>query len=139
VPATSTDFYPTLLDAAGLPLRPDQHVDGTSLVPVLRGDSALDREALFWHYPHYSNQGGFPGGAVRMGEWKLIEDYEDGQVRLFHLGWDLGERNNVAGRYPERVRRMRDRLHGWYEEVGARFLRPTDGGPEPWRPGRSGP
>ena len=134
VPATSTDFYPTLLDAAGLPPRPTQHVDGTSLVPVLRGDSALDREALFWHYPHYSNQGGFPGGAVRVGEWKLIEDYEDGQVRLFHLGRDLGERNNVAGRYPGRVEQMRSRLHQWYETVGARFLRPRDGGPAPWRP-----
>ena len=134
VPVISTDFYPTLLDAAGLPLRPDQHVDGTSLVPVLRGRPTLERDALFWHYPHYSNQGGFPGGAVRMGEWKLIEDYEDGQVRLFHLGRDLGERNNVAGRYPGRVEQMRARLHEWYEEVGARFLRPVADGPAPWRP-----
>ena len=134
VPVVSTDLYPTLLAAAGLSLRPDQHVDGTSLVPVLRGRPTLDRNALFWHYPHYSNQGGFPGGAVRMGDWKLIEDYEDGQVRLFHLGRDLGERNNVAGRYPGRVEQMRSRLHQWYEEVGARFLRPVDQGPEPWRP-----
>jgi len=134
VPVISTDFYPTLLEMAGLPLRPEQHADGTSLVPVLRGDSSLGREALFWHYPHYSNQGGFPGGAVRMGPWKLIEDYEDGKVRLFNLERDLGERNNVAGQYPERIRRMRDRLHGWYDEVDARFLRAKDEGGSPWRP-----
>ena len=132
--ATSTDFYPTLLEMAGLPLRPDQHVDGTSLVPVLRGGETLDREALFWHYPHYSNQGGFPGGAIRMGRWKLIEDYEDGKVRLFDLETDLGERNNVAGTYPDRVDRMRDRLHAWYDEVDARFLRPREEGDSPWRP-----
>ncbi|PQJ36583.1 sulfatase [Salinibacter sp. 10B] len=134
VPVMSTDFYPTLLDAAGLPLRPDQHMDGVSLVPVLKGRPTLDRDALFWHYPHYSNQGGFPGGAVRMGEWKLIEDYEDGKVRLFNLEADLGERNNVAGQYPGRVEQMRQRLHAWYEEVGAHFLRAREHGPEPWRP-----
>jgi arylsulfatase A-like enzyme len=134
VPVISTDFYPTLLDAVGLPLRPEQHVDGTSLAAVLKGRPTLNREALFWHYPHYSNQGGFPGGAIRMGDWKLIEDYEDGKVRLFHLEKDLGERNNVAGQYPGRVELMRTRLHEWYDEVDARFLRAREEGPEPWRP-----
>ncbi len=134
VPVISTDFYPTLLDAAGLPLRPNQHVDGTSLVPVLRGQSGLRRPALFWHYPHYSNQGGFPGGAIRMGRWKLIEDYEAGRVRLFDLAVDRGERNNVARQHPARVDRMRSRLHKWYEAVDARFLQQKAGGPEPWRP-----
>lgn len=137
VPVTSMDFYPTLLDIADLPMRPNHHVDGTSLVPVLRGNSSLDREALFWHYPHYSNQGGFPGAAVRMGEWKLIEDYLQGEVRLFNLRNDRGERNNVAGQYPDRVDKMRARLHEWYQEVDARFLRAKEGGPEPWRPGDS--
>lgn len=135
VPTTTMDFYPTLLDIANLPTHPEQHVDGTSLVPVLQGDSSLEREALFWHYPHYSNQGGFPGGAIRMGEWKLIEDYEEGHVRLFDLAADRGERNNVAGRYPDRVERMQGRLHDWYQEVDARFLRGTDDHPNPWRPG----
>jgi arylsulfatase A-like enzyme len=135
VPVISTDFYPTLLAMTGTPPRPDQHVDGTSLVPVLKGDSSLQREALFWHYPHYANQGGFPGGAIRMGDWKLIEDYEEGRVRLFNLETDLGERNNVAGQHPNRVRRMRDRLHGWYDDVDARFLRAKEDGPTPWRPG----
>ena len=71
-PVTSTDFYPTLLELAGLPLRPQQQVDGMSLVPLLKGDS-LARGPLFWHYPHYGNQGGAPGGVVRDGDWKLID------------------------------------------------------------------
>ena len=134
VPAISTDFYPTLLEVAGLPQRPDQHRDGVSLAPVLEGATSLDREALFWHYPHYSNQGGFPGGAVRMGPWKLIENYEDGSVQLFNLEEDLSEQQDLAAEHPERVERMRERLHAWYQEVDARFLRPLDGGPTPWRP-----
>ena len=134
VPVISTDFYPTLLEIAGLPARPEQHLDGVSLVPVLRGASELGREALFWHYPHYSNQGGFPGGAVRMGPWKLTENYEDGSVQLFNVEEDPGEKEELSGQMPERVERMRERLHAWYEEVGARFLRPKANGPQPWRP-----
>lgn len=134
VPATSMDFFPTLLEIAGLPLRPDQHRDGVSLMPALEGNASLDREALFWHYPHYSNQGGFPGGAIRMGVWKLVEDYEDGAVQLFNLDEDLGERTDRAAQHPERVEAMRERLHAWYENVDARFLRPMDDGPAPWHP-----
>ncbi len=136
VPVISTDFYPTLLDIAGLEMRPEQHVDGSSLVPILEGQSSIGREALHWHYPHYSNQGGFPGGAVRMGPWKLVEDYRDGSVQLFNLEADLGERNDVAAQHPDRVTRMRTELHDWYNEVDARFLRAKDEGPEPWRPGQ---
>jgi arylsulfatase A-like enzyme len=134
--ASITDLYPTLLDVAGLEMRPDQHVDGTSLAPVLRDSSASGREVLFWHYPHYSNQGGFPGGAVRMGSWKLVEDYRDGSVQLFNLAKDLGEQNDVATEHPERVDRMRSRLHNWYDRVDARFLRAKEDGPAPWRPGK---
>jgi arylsulfatase A-like enzyme len=130
----STDFYPTILELAGLPLRPEQHRDGVSLLPLLRGAPALSRPALFWHYPHYSNQGGFPGGAVRMGSWKLVERYEDGRVHLYDLDQDLGERRDRATDDPERVRDMRRALHDWYREVGARFLRPRPGGPKPWSP-----
>ena len=134
-PVISTDFYPTMLDMAGLPLRKKQHVDGVSLVPLLKGAHALDRDALFWHYPHYANQGGFPGGAVRQGDWKLIERYEDGQVHLYNVQHDVGEQTDLASKHPERVRAMRARLHDWYKQVDAKFLRPRDGGPKPWRPG----
>lgn len=135
VPATSMDFYPTLLEIVGLPKRPEQHVDGVSLTPVLNGQASVGRDALHWHYPHYSNQGGFPGGAVRMGPWKLVEDYEDGSIQLFNLEEDLGEQNDVAEQHPERVERMRRHLHDWYDEVDARFLQAKESGPAPWRPG----
>jgi len=134
VPVISMDFYPTFLEVAGLPLLPEQHRDGVSLVPLLKGGTALKRDALFWHYPHYSNQGGFPGGAIRMGEWKLIERFEDGRVHLYNLKDDLGERNDLAAKEPERVEMMRDRLHAWYRETGAKFLRPKADGPSPWQP-----
>jgi arylsulfatase A-like enzyme len=133
-PVISTDFYPTILELAGLPARPGQHRDGVSLVPLLEGRTRLPHEALFWHYPHYSNQGGFPGGAVRVGPWKLIERYEDGRVHLFHLGNDPAEQRDLAEHEPGRVTTMRARLHEWYRDVGARFLRPREGGPRPWSP-----
>jgi arylsulfatase A-like enzyme len=132
-PVISNDLFPTLLEVVG-GAPPDREIDGTSLVPLLRGDGAIEPRALFWHYPHYSNQGGFPGGAIRVGDWKLIERYEDGRVHLFNLADDAGERDDVQVAQPDRVRRMRAELHVWYETVGARFLRPHPGGPEPWRP-----
>ncbi len=134
VPVISTDFYPTLLDIAGLPLKPSQHLDGVSLMPLLKGEvRSLDRD-LFWHYPHYSNQGGFPGGAIRSGSYKLIERYEDGRVHLYDLSHDPGERTDIASNHPEMVNELRDRLHAWYESVDAKFLRAKPDGPEPWKP-----
>ena len=135
VPVTSTDFYPTLLDLCGLPAKPKQHLDGVSLVPLLKGVEAIDRDALYWHYPHYSNQGGIPGGAIRMGDWKLIERYEDGRAHLYNLKDDIGEANDLAKAEPERVKAMRAKLHAWYPTVDAKFLEPkTEGGEMPWRP-----
>ncbi|MCS7467110.1 sulfatase [Stieleria sp. ICT_E10.1] len=134
VPVVSTDFYPTLLQLAGLPPLPQQHLDGVSLVPLLKGAKKLDRDAIYWHYPHYSNQGGFPGGAIRMGDWKLVERYEDGTVHLYNLAEDVGEQNDLADQQPERVATMREKLHRWYQDVDAKFLRPKDNGPMPWQP-----
>jgi len=134
VPVISTDFYPTILDIAGLKARPKQHLDGLSLAGLCGGGKALDREALYWHYPHYSNQGGFPGGAVRMGDWKLVERYEDGHVHLYNLRQDIGERTDLAAKHPDRVAQMRRKLHAWYKQVDAKFLQPKGDGPKPWRP-----
>ena len=133
-PVISCDFYPTMLDMAGLDLKPDLHRDGVSLTPLLRGAASLDRQALFWHYPHYSNQGGIPGAAIRMGDWKLIERFEDGRIHLYNLQDDIGERTDLASEKPDLVRVMRTQLHTWYKEVDAKFLRAKQGGPEPWRP-----
>jgi arylsulfatase A-like enzyme len=134
-PVISTDFYPTILDLAGVPPKPDQHQDGQSLVPLLKGEQSIDRDALFWHYPHYSNQGGIPGGAIRVGDYKLIECFEDGRTHLYNLQDDISERTDLATEMPDRVASMKSRLHAWYEDVDAKFLQPkTAGGPAPWRP-----
>ncbi|QDT88671.1 sulfatase [Gimesia algae] len=134
-PVITTDFYPTILDLAGLPLKPKQHLDGVSLKRLLQGKEPLKRDALYWHYPHYSNQGGIPGGAIRVGDWKLIERFEDGQVHLYHLKEDQSEKQDLAAKYPERVSAMRKQLHKWYQETDAKFLQAKPGGPAPWRPG----
>jgi arylsulfatase A-like enzyme len=137
-PVISTDFYPTLLDLAGLPPRTKQHLDGISLVPVLRNPKGiLKRDALYWHYPHYSNQGGFPGGAVRSGDFKLVERYEDGKVSLYNLKEDPGERHDLADKIPDQVKLMRPKLHRWYQDVGAKFLTIKGNSGEPWRPPES--
>ena len=109
-PMMSTDYYPTFLEMAGLPLRPRQHMDGVSLVPLLKGGVPAERP-IFWHYPHYSNQGGGPGGAVRVGNFKLIEWYEDMRVELFNLSDDPGERHDLSAVMPDKATALRRQLH----------------------------
>jgi arylsulfatase A-like enzyme len=121
---SSPDFFPTLLEAAGVAASPGQLLDGVSLMPVLQGGELPER-AIFWHYPHYGNQGGAPAAAIRRGDWKLIEWFEDDRVELFHLAADLGEHLNVASREPERVSQLRDELHAWQQQVGARHPAPN--------------
>lgn len=133
-PVSSTDFYATLLELAGLPPAPEQHRDSTSLVPLLRGGEGR-RPPLFWHYPHYGNQGGAPFGAVREGDWKLIEWYEDGALELFNLREDLGERNNVAAARPDKAKELHARLGAWRQEVGAVMPAPNPN----WNPGGDSP
>ncbi len=123
-PVSSPDFFPTFLEAAGAPPARNQILDGRSLVPLLRGGSLPER-ALFWHYPHYGNQGGAPSAAIRRGNWKLIEWQEDGRLELFDLADDLGEQNDLASREPTRVARLKDELHAWQKEVGAKFPIPN--------------
>jgi arylsulfatase A-like enzyme len=134
VPVVTHDIVATALAAAGAAPDPGRVLDGRDFTPALRGAASLERDALFWHYPHNSNQGGFPGGAVRMGDWKLIERYEDGRVHLFNLRTDGGEQHDLAARELSRVQAMRAQLHAWYRETGARFLRAKVGGPAPWSP-----
>ena len=124
-PVVSTDFYPTLLEMAGLPLRPAQHADGVSLAPLLKGARTLGREALFWHYPHYSPQGGRPSGAVRAGGLKLIEFFEDSHVELYSLRDDVGEKHDLADKMPEKAAELRQRLHDWRKAVEARMPTPN--------------
>lgn len=124
-PVISTDFYPTMLEMASLPAKSEQHKDGVSLTPLLKGEKSLDRDALYWHYPHYSNQGGGPGGAVRSGDWKLIEWYEDGRLELYNLASDVGENQNVVDQHPEIVKELRAKLASWRTSTGARMPTPN--------------
>jgi len=117
-PVTSTDFYPTMLEMAGLPLRPDQHKDGKSLAPILKGEQLKERDR-FWHYPHYAPQGGFPGSVIRSGEWKLIHNYEDDTLELYNLESDIGEEHNLVQQHPERAIELYQKLEQWRKDVDA--------------------
>lgn len=119
-PVISTDFYPSLLEMAGLPLLPQQHKDGKSIVPLLKSQK-MDRGSLFWHYPHYGNQGGAPGSAVRDGNWKLIRWYEDSREELFNLEDDIAEKKNVLNNNPAIAAKLRNELNEWLKEQDARM------------------
>lgn len=125
-PVTSTDFYPTMLDMAGLPSRPEQHVDGVSLVSLLKQRGKPERQAIYWHYPHYHGSGSKPSGAVRAGDYKLIEWYEDNSVELYNLKDDISEKNDLAAEMPEKAAELRRMLHQWLERVGATVPTPEE-------------
>ena len=132
VPVTSPDFYPTLLDMASLPLRPEQHRDGVSLAGVLRGEDAPEREAIYWHYPHYGNQGGTPGTSLRAGNWKLIEFLEENTLELYNLAEDEGETTNLAEERPELAASLHAKLTAWREGIEA-VMPERNPSWKPWR------
>ena len=118
---SSPDFYPTLLDAAGLPHQPEQHCDGESFFDLLAGRAWSRNEPLFWHYPHYSNAGCTPGASIRDGDWKLVEFFEDSRIELYNLAEDIGEENDLAVSRPEKASELRDKLHAWQQKVLAKL------------------
>jgi arylsulfatase A-like enzyme len=117
-PMISTDYYATILDLLGLPAAPEQRRDSVSLKPLLSGKK-LKARPLFWHYPHYGNQGGAPMSAVRDGNWKLIEWFEDGKLELFNLAIDPYEKNDLAAKESARVKTLHAGLKAWRAETGA--------------------
>ena len=119
-PTTSPDLYPTILDMAGLPLQHQQHVDGISLLPVLKGHTLTDRP-IFWHYPHYGNQGGTPASSLRYGKWKLIEFFEDMHTELYDLDKDPSETLNLSDAYPLKRDELKKMLHDWRESISAKI------------------
>lgn len=145
-PVCGIDLLPTLAELCGIPFK--HQGDGVSLASVLaqhqqdrsagegngnqspdslvlRSRVGLVDRPLYWHYPHYSNQGGKPGGAVREGDWKLIEFYEDGRRELFNLKADPGESRNLAAKEPERVKELSARLGSWRKGVDAQEMTPN--------------
>jgi arylsulfatase A-like enzyme len=120
-PVISPDYPPTILDAAGIDTPEGLRFDGISVLPQLEhpAEGHLQRP-LFWHYPHYGNQGGAPGAAVRVGNWKLIEWFDDGRTELFNLSDDPSEQQNIAAEESQRVASMQMMLRLWQRDVGAR-------------------
>jgi arylsulfatase A-like enzyme len=125
VPVSGQDLYPTILAMVGVSPALKAVIDGESLMPLLKGNGALRRDALYWHYPHYSNQGGKPGGAIRQGELKLIEWYEDGRVELYNLRRDISEQHDLAAGHRQLATHLRQQLARWRESVRAQMPRPN--------------
>lgn len=120
-PVITTDFFPTLLAIAGLPSPPPGSVDGESLVPLLKQTGGLKRDTIYWHYPHYHPGGATPYSAIRQGDFKLIEFFEDNRIELYNLREDLGEKTDLAARLPEQTKALREKLHAWRQEVSAQL------------------
>jgi arylsulfatase A len=123
VRVSSVDFYPTFLEVVGHRGDAKQVLDGESLMPLLRQSGELERDAIFWHYPHYHHS--TPGGAIRQGDWKLIEFFEDGTLELYNLKEDIAEAKNLAGENPETARRLQRRLAEWRRSVNAAMPAPN--------------
>jgi arylsulfatase A-like enzyme len=120
-PVISTDFFPTIVEMANIPLPDNIKLDGISMVPLLKGNPNTDRQAIFWHYPHYGNQGGTPGAAVRKGNYKYIEFFGDRPPELYNLSKDIAEKHDLSEKMPDKIKELKSLLNTWQEETGARF------------------
>lgn len=122
-PVITNDIYPTILQLVNLPTRTTQHCDGVSLGQLLKEPSSgLERPALFWHFPHYSNHGmQSPCAAIRAGDYKLIEYFENNTIQLFNLKVDIGEQQDISKDESSKADELRIRLHRWFVEVGAQM------------------
>ena len=123
-PMISMDFFPTMLDLAGLPLQPKLHVDGRSLLSQLKGNDTGQR-TLHWHYPHYHGSAWKPGASIRDGDWKLIEFYHYKNFELYNLAKDPGERTNLAKRNPSKAAELRAKLSAWQKQMKAKMPMPN--------------
>ncbi len=123
-PVSGIDFFPTLLALAGVTPQPGQPIDGVSMVPLLKGGTIAPRP-LFWHYPHYGNQGGEPSSIIRSGDWKLIHYWEDGRNELYDLAADIGEQHDLAAEATERTAQLWAELQSWLKETDAKIPQPN--------------
>ncbi len=130
-PAISVDFFPTFLEIAGLENETEKPIDGVSLVPLLKQTGPLNRQAIYWHYPHYHSSSIGPCGAIRCGDYKLIEWFDEticglgNRFELYNLKDDIGEQNNLAEGMPERARELKEMLADWRNKVNAQMLTPN--------------
>jgi arylsulfatase A-like enzyme len=106
---------------AGLPPMPKQAIDGVSMVPLLKGRKSINQPVLYWSFPHYSNQRGTPSVAIQEGNWKLLQFYSDNHVELYNLRTDIGERHNLAHRFPQKAAALLYKLNQWKKQTGAKI------------------
>ena len=123
-PMISMDFFPTILDLAGLPLQPKLHVDGRSLLSQLKGNDNSER-TLYWHYPHYHGSTWKPGASIRDGDWKLIEFYHYNNFELYNLAKDSSEQTDLAKIHPKKADELRTKLIAWQKKMGAKMPTPN--------------
>jgi arylsulfatase A-like enzyme len=123
VPVMGIDFFPTILEYAGLPQALQKQKDGVSLMPLLRGNN-IKKRMLYWHYPHYGNQGGEPSSTVLAGDWKLIYYHEGGRNELYNLKMDESESQPLNDQYPNQVKDLQTQLDKWLVEVKAKMPTP---------------
>ena len=124
VPVTGEDFLPTLAQLAGAGATP-QACDGIDIGGLFRGENALSRDTLYWHYPHYSDQGGTPTGAIREGDWKLIEFFEDSHIELYNLALDPGEQYDFSSSFAPQAAELRRKLRDWRAQMSAAMPAPN--------------
>lgn len=122
-PMISMDYYPTLAELAGisLPAEVQDKLEGKSLVSLLSGAQDFDRDAIYWHYPHYHKQGARPYSAIRMGDWKLIRFLEDDRYELYNLKEDISESENLCVQHPDVYKQLKQKLFDWYQKVDAQM------------------
>jgi arylsulfatase A-like enzyme len=125
VPIITCDLYPTLVEACGLTVPSAHTVDGVGLVSVLKGGSAPEREALYWHYPHYHPGGATPYSAARFGDWRIVEFFETGKVELYNLKDDIGEQTDLSAKEPVQTAKLLAKLKAWRQAVGAQLPAPN--------------
>ncbi|PXX22829.1 arylsulfatase A-like enzyme [Arenibacter sp. ARW7G5Y1] len=125
MPVAAVDIFPTILDMVGSSKSVPKDKEGVDISPVLRGKN-MKRGPIYWHFPHYSNHGmQSPGGAIRDGDYKLLEYFENGTVQLFNLRNDIGEQNDLSKIEIEKTKELKDKLHKWREKVGAKMMKPN--------------
>ncbi len=122
VPVSTIDYFSTIIDLTGI--KADIKTDGISIVPLLKAEQTAERP-LFWHYPHYSNQGGDPGSAIRYGSYKLIDNFETGRQELYNLKEDISETTDISAKNPEKTKEMHNLLYEWRLKTNAKMMSPN--------------
>ena len=120
IPVVSYDLYPSILELAGLKKKPEQHIDGLSIVPLINGGD-INRDAVFWHFPHYHGSAWTPGAAILMDNWKLIEFYETNDNELYNLNNDIGEEVDLSEKFPDMVKKLQSKLKEMQQETDSQF------------------